>query len=337
MNKHIEVVRRHQVVAFFALTLFITFGISVPMLFLLRFDHPAWDVVQFCFVQLLLFSPVLAGIVISKLTSTERRASNHRAQWITFLVTWGVAFVISWQTRFRYDNSTVEVTNAAIRAFIPAFILSLVFSGNVRLTEYLSTILRPRGKIVWYLIALLAFPAIHVLGNAITWFEGGAPRPAGGADVADVVFRTTVTFFSVLFFSGGLNEEAGWRGFALPRLQSRFSPLIACMVIWILHVIWELPGDVIFTGASWPAISRLVWMPSWSILFVWVYNRTGGSILAPMVFHASMNSMNTLSVLLPPTTPGTVILTAFALFAVVFDRMWRKLPSDSLAVHGVNT
>ena len=337
MNALIAVVRRHQVVSFFVLTLFLTFGISVPSLFLLGFDHPVSDVIQFCFVQLLLFSPVLAGIIISRLTDTRPRVSGQKARWIVFLVTWVVAFVISWQTRFRYDNATVEMAAAAIRALIPAFILSLIFSGHVKLAEYLSTILRPRGKLVWYLVALLAFPVIHVLGNVITSFMGGAARQAGNADAAGVIFRTVVTFFSVLFFSGGLNEEAGWRGFALPRLQARVSPLIACLVIWIFHLVWELPGDVIFTGAPWPVVSRLVWMPSWSILFVWVYNRTGGSILAPMVFHASMNSMNTLSVLLPPTTAGTIILIAFALFAVAFDRMWKRLPSDSLAVHRVDT
>jgi membrane protease YdiL (CAAX protease family) len=337
MSRVIEVVRRHQVVSFFVLVLFITFGISVPCLFLLGFDHPVSDVIQFCFVQLMLFSPVLSGIIISRLADTQRRESDSRTRWIVFLVAWGVAFVISWQTRFRYDNGTVEVVAAAIRASVPAFVLSLIFSNNVKLAKYLSTVLRPRGKLVWYLIALLAFPVIHVLGNSITWFIGGAPRQAGNADVLGVIVRTAVTFLSVLFFSGGLNEEAGWRGFALPRLQSRVSPLTACLVIWFFHVIWELPGDVIFTGASWPLVSRLIWMPSWSILFVWVYNRTGGSILAPMVFHASMNSMNSLSVLLPPTPAGTVILIAVALFAVVFDRMWRRLPSYSLAVHRVDT
>lgn len=337
MSTLLAVVRRHQVASFFVLTLFITFGISVPCLFLLGFDHPVSDLIQFCFVQLLLFSPILSGIIISRLTDTQRRESSQRTRWIVFLATWVVAFVISWQTRFRYDNSTVEVVAAGIRALIPAFILSLVFSSHAKLAEYLSTILRPRGKLVWYLIALLAFPVIHVLGNAITSFMGGTARQAGTVDVIDVIFRTVVTFFSVLFFSGGLNEETGWRGFALPRLQARVAPLIACLVIWIFHMIWELPGDVIFTGAPWPIVSRLVWMPSWSILFVWVYNRTGGSILAAMVFHASMNSMNTLSALLPPTTAGTVLLAVFALFAVVYDRMWRKLPGDSLAVHPVNT
>ena len=333
MKKIIKVVHRYQVVSFFSLTLFITFGISIPCLFLLGFNHPISNVIQFCFVQLMLFSPVLSGIIITTLTNTDKKKSNNKQRWVVFLITWVVAFIISWQTRFRYDNFAIEITNACIRAMIPAFIVSFIFSSNVKLTEYLSTILRPRGKIVWYLIALFTFPVIHILGNSITWLIDSTTNQTSDAEVIDVIFKTAITFFSVLFFSGGLNEETGWRGFALPRLQSRFCPLLACIVIWVFHVIWELPGDVIFTGAAWPMISRLVWMPSWSILFVWVYNRTNGSILAPIIFHASMNSMNTLSVLLPPTDAGTIILVGFAFFAIIFEKMWKKLPNDHLAVY----
>jgi membrane protease YdiL (CAAX protease family) len=281
----------------------------------------------------MLFSPVLSGIIITTLTSTDKKKYSDKTQWIVFLITWLVAFIISWQTRFRYDNFAVEITNAGLRAMIAAFIVSFIFSRNVKLTEYLSTILRARGNIVWYLVALFTFPVIHILGNSITWLIDSTANQANNTEFIDVIFRTVITFFSVLFFSGGLNEETGWRGFALPRLQSRFCPLIACIIIWVFHLIWELPGDVIFTGAAWPMISRLVWMPSWSILFVWVYNRTNGSILAPIIFHASMNSMNTLSALLPPTDAGTIILVGFALFVIIFEKMWKKLPNEHLAVY----
>lgn len=84
--------------------------------------------------------------------------------------------------------------------------------------------------------------------------------------------------------------------------------------------------------ASWPAISRLVWMPSWTILFIWVYNRTGGSILAPAIFHSSMNMMNPLMGVLPTTAAGTMLLVLFALFAVVYDRMWSRAPANGYAV-----
>lgn len=334
MNTIRRVIGEHQIASFFVLTLFFVFGISIPALYLLPFDGPASDVVQFCFVQLMLFGPAISGIVITKLTSTERVAYSRRSRWLAFIITFLIASLISWQTRFRYDSTTIEIINSVIRSLIPAYIISMIFAGSLSIREYLSTIVRPRGNLVWYVVAVFTFPTIHVLGNVITWTLNSGSMPSNSGSNVDVVFATGITFFSVLFFSGGLNEETGWRGFVLPRLQARYSPLVATLVIWLVHAVWELPGDVLFSGSSWPAVSRLIWMPSWSILFMWVFNRTNGSILAPMLFHASMNSMNTLSRILPPTNAGTILLVGFALSVVIIEKMWRRLPPDSPAVVG---
>jgi membrane protease YdiL (CAAX protease family) len=69
------------------------------------------------------------------------------------------------------------------------------------------------------------------------------------------------------------------------------------------------------------------------ILFGWVYNRTQGSILAVALFHASMNSLNTLQAALPMTTAGLVLVVPLAVFAVFYDHMWKKLPADQPAVY----
>jgi membrane protease YdiL (CAAX protease family) len=182
------------------------------------------------------------------------------------------------------------------------------------------------------LVAVLTFPAVHLVGNAIMRLQTGQAAQTGEV-TADLIWVATITFLHVFLFTGGINEESGWRGFALPRLQARYSPLIAALTIWSFHVVWELNGDVVSDlvagdRVSWPLISRLVWMPCWTILFIWVYNRTEGCILAPALFHASMNTMNPLMVVLPTTTAGTVVLIVVALFAIVGDRMWKRLPAD---------
>ena len=72
--------------------------------------------------------------------------------------------------------------------------------------------------------------------------------------------------------------------------------------------------------------------PFITILFGWIYNRAGGSILVPVLVHASMNSMNQLGDVLPMTTAGNVILIALTLVVILADRMWQKLPSAHPAV-----
>jgi membrane protease YdiL (CAAX protease family) len=224
-------------------------------------------------------------------------------------------------------------------ALLPAYVVSSAFSRVGSLRSYLSTLVRPRGNIVWYLVAFFTFPVIHLLGNVFTNLVAGRPFLANFAGATTGLIGIAVLeFMKVFFWSGGINEESGWRGFALPRLQSKLPPIMAGLIIWVVHTIWELLGDVfmdVFSGGdiSWPAMSRLVWMPCWTILFIWVYNRTKGSILAPVIFHASMNMMNPLMGILPTTTAGTILLACFAFFAVISDRMWKKLPPDHLAVY----
>ena len=66
----------------------------------------------------------------------------------------------------------------------------------------------------------------------------------------------------------------------------------------------------------------------------WLYNRTNGSILAPALFHPAMNTFGDN---LPPTPIATWLFVALAVFAIVYDRMWKKLPPDHPAVYHAPT
>ena len=66
-----------------------------------------------------------------------------------------------------------------------------------------------------------------------------------------------------------------------------------------------------------------------SIIVAWLYNRTNGSILAPAIFHPAMNTFgNQFTV----TNVGRVLILGLTIFVIIYDRMWEKLPEESLAV-----
>ena len=96
---------------------------------------------------------------------------------------------------------------------------------------------------------------------------------------------------------------------------------------------WHFPNDILQYRNGGYLLFRIGLYPFITILFGWVYNRTHGSILAPVLFHASMNSINVVQYAFPPQTISNVLLVLFAIFAVFYDRMWKKLPSDHLAVY----
>jgi membrane protease YdiL (CAAX protease family) len=133
--------------------------------------------------------------------------------------------------------------------------------------------------------------------------------------------------------TGGINEESGWRGFALPRLQARHSVITASIIVGVFWAFWHLPYDLApinrAPSLAWFLEYRLFWRVVFGIILAWLYNRTNSSLLAPALFHPAMNAFgNQFS-----STPiSTVLFISVMIFAIVSDRMWKKLPSDHPAV-----
>ena len=90
-----------------------------------------------------------------------------------------------------------------------------------------------------------------------------------------------VLLFAV--FSGPLGEEPGWRGFALPRLLSRYPALTASLILGVVWAAWHIPlllvGDLTVYGTVNAVLAAIV--------FTWVYQNTGGSVLIPILMHMS--------------------------------------------------
>ena len=98
------------------------------------------------------------------------------------------------------------------------------------------------------------------------------------------------TFAIVLLVPGfgGAWEEPGWRGYALPRLQSRRSALVAGLILGALIAGWHLPLMV----AGQVAYSDVVLIFAGTIVFNWVFNNARGSVLIIMVMHAANNTVS---------------------------------------------
>lgn len=88
-----------------------------------------------------------------------------------------------------------------------------------------------------------------------------------------------------------IGEELGWRGFALPRLQARFSPLVASLILGGLWGAWHLPNALIpglgYYLTAFPVF--LIYVLSMTVLFTWLANRTRGSVWIAWLFHAAIN------------------------------------------------
>jgi membrane protease YdiL (CAAX protease family) len=164
---------------------------------------------------------------------------------------------------------------------LSAIIVTAITDGKAGVIALLRKFTIWRVGLGWYAVALLLMPAMALAAIYLNVLFG-APMP--NADI----FRSwsaLLIFFAIRMvhpFDGPMQEELGWRGFALPRLQERFSPLVANLILGVIVAGWHLP--LVFTGKL-PAISLFATVAA-TILFGWIFNNTQGSVLLTLIAHA---------------------------------------------------
>jgi membrane protease YdiL (CAAX protease family) len=84
-------------------------------------------------------------------------------------------------------------------------------------------------------------------------------------------------------FDGPMQEELGWRGYALPRMQERYMPLVANLILGVLVAGWHLPLVVM---GKLPLFALLGTVAA-TVIFGWIYTNTGGSVLLTLIAHAA--------------------------------------------------
>jgi membrane protease YdiL (CAAX protease family) len=140
----------------------------------------------------------------------------------------------------------------------------------------------------WWL-ALLIIPAITALTPLIRWLAG---YPVDSQAMLGLLGAGIG-----LGFTAGLMEEIGWRGFLLPHLLKRYSPLKATLLLGLIWgLVWHGYADYFGLGdkglAFWPLMLLLgpILLTAWSLLLTWVYEGTQASLLFSILMHASLSS-----------------------------------------------
>ncbi|HEX6302758.1 MAG TPA: CPBP family intramembrane glutamic endopeptidase [Anaerolineales bacterium] len=186
---------------------------------------------------------------------------------------------------------------------LAAIIVAGLAQGRPGLRRLFAGLARWRVGLRWYLAALLIPPAIQFSALGLHLIFSGQPfRLAGSAQLPfgsdGLPLWGQVLMLLAIFILGfdGLGEELGWRGYALPRLQEKRSPLISSLILGVFWALWHLPymlsaGSAL---AGRPFILFFLNVLAQSILYTWLYNSTGGSTLLAILFHAAGNTTGTL-------------------------------------------
>jgi membrane protease YdiL (CAAX protease family) len=199
-----------------------------------------------------------------------------------------LAFAISWAFFIPGENLTsgaVQTTLIIFGAFGPfaaAAILIWRKGGKAGLRSWFKQIFHFRLPLRLYLGGFLILPLlVGGLHFGLYTLLGGEPNFSS----AESWTLFPIYMLLTALLTGG-NEEPGWRGYALPRLQRRFHPLVSALILGLIHAAWHLPLMATYaTSFGWYLFNMI----PLTVLLNWLYNISRKGVFPVMLLHAGIN------------------------------------------------
>lgn len=193
---------------------------------------------------------------------------------------------------------------------IAAFIIVARTVGPEGLRRFLARALLWRCSAGWYAFLIIGIPLIFIGGSAFRGNLFTEPFP----------FMSFQALLAALFLAAikGPIEEFGWRGLALPLLQSKFAPIWAGLILGVIWGLWHLPAFLLSgtQQSEWSFTAFFVGCLAISVIVTALFNRSHGSILLSAVFHFQL-----MNPIFPDAQPyDTYLLIAVASIIVWFNR-----------------
>lgn len=236
-------------------------------------------------------------------------------------------------------------------AWVPtlaALLITLIIEGRSGVRSLLRGLLKWRVAAGFYAFAILGMLGLALLsvglnvllGGSVPEIEAAAARFGVPAEQAHLFIAfAPIIFIATIFAGGPIAEELGWRGFAQSRMQAQVGAGPAGLAIGFIWSLWHLPMFLYFPSAvgEMPIGYYIPLITAAGVLFAWLFNRTGGSVLLCILFHAGINFALGIVPLHRLTSGGhslTILLFLTAVLAFVLYRrihLVRDLPSGDTA------
>ena len=220
------------------------------------------------------------------------------------------------------------VLSSLLGPTVAAFWVTGVLEGKDGMHRLFRRMFQFRAGLQWYAVIFIVPIVIWV--GAYSFIYNGAPiaNLMANPSLLLSVFLPGVLIGLVI---PSIGEEPGWRGFAFPRLQKQYGPIVATLILGTLHGIWHLPAlfTPLFDPFTLEGFAKFVLTSMVAtFLYSWVYNGSRGNVWIAIVLHASGNAATQLTNELVPKDveftgfmkvleSGWVNLIAFGIVAIL--------------------
>lgn len=208
-----------------------------------------------------------------------------------FAATWGVGLAGIIAARFVPGLQAFSTTSpfywlAGYAVSTTGIAMTAHYDGRPGLRSIVTRLLPWRARPHWYLIVFGGYGLL----TAAAWLaaRGGGTAPASLPGPGALLVGAGLALATDV---GPLGEEFGWRGFALPRLLNRWTPLQASLLLGAIHALWHLPLFFIPGMPQHQLFFPLfaVGVIAIAVIDTWLYLRSGANLLLAILVHLMSN------------------------------------------------
>jgi len=215
---------------------------------------------------------------------------------LAYAVTWSFHIPLA-LSKHGLINAQVPMAIHYLGAFGPmiaALILTALSEGITGIRALLSRWFKWRVKARYYAFAILGPLGLFILAMLINRLVSGAWANLSLLGEADYLpYLSPLGTLLLWFLTYALGEETGWRGYALPHLQRKYSAATATLILAVLWAFWHIPAffyrDTYIQMGLLGFPMFLISITFATMVFTWLYNSTRGSLLLVILFHAFFN------------------------------------------------
>ena len=261
---------------------------------------------------------------------------------LTFAISWGGVYILG--APYGMPTTSEQFAKVWPIVFIPYFLgpsmagllLTGLVHGRAGFRELLSRMLKWRVSFRWYAVALLTAPLVIMPILLLLSLISPVFLPDIFTSANKVSLIVSGILIGLIF--GGILEELGWTGFAIPGLRRNYSILTTGLIVGLLWGVWHLfpgfwgSGDAsgVFSPLLFfpPSLFFMGVLPAYRVLMVWVFDRTGSQFVI-MLMHMSITA-STLFIL-SPAARGIPLMIYYTILTTV---MWVIVAAVAVANRG---
>jgi membrane protease YdiL (CAAX protease family) len=249
---------------------------------------------------------------------------------LVFAISWGGFLLFGGQglvagTDWQADPRFMFAVTAMLAGPpVAGLLLTGLVAGRAGYGDLLARLLRWRVAARWYAVALLTAPLLM----AAVLFALSLRSPEFLPAIVTSADRASLLLAGLMVgLIGGLVEELGWTGFAIPRLRRRYGVLTTGLIVGLLWGAWHWLQMAWVGSTSSATLAPAVFLPlyflaaeaqltAYRVLMVWVYDQTASLFVATLM-HASLIA-STLFILVPATAGAPFLIWSLAFTAALW-------------------